>query len=77
MFTIKLINNNSNTVSYSIWDTHSAHKINEITVNKRNNTYSLKYGNVISNDYESAAYRTILEGIKLNAFPKVYSNGWC
>lgn len=60
-FTMKLIANENDTVTYSIWNSDINEKVNEITVNKHDKTYSLQKGAKISNHDEDATYTTDYE----------------
>lgn len=76
MFTMSLISNNNDAIKYTIFNGDTGNRVNEITVNKRNFSYSLKNGQEFNNHFETAAYRAIVEAIKSNVYPQEYSNGW-
>ena len=76
MFEMILLDNNDKVVTYEVRNHDRNTKIDSITVNKRDKSYTLESGKKIDNQFVSSTYRVILECLKDGKYPKSYINGW-
>ena len=75
MVTIILVSNSNKEVIYKFLDGNNNYK-GQITVNKADLSYKLKYKKKFTNSYETQAYRLVKQCIQLNKYPPIASKGW-